>query len=163
VQILYSDEKMAAAARQAEAGVPVGEIVRRLDISDATVWKKRFDRVESSEIERLGQLGDDMRDENAHDSKRFDPPAQTRYSDEEIAAAVREAESGVPVAMLVRKLRISEATFSVWVKRFEGFQTSEICELRDKNAQLRRLAVDLALNRKICKTCAEKVPDNAHR
>jgi putative transposase len=150
---------MAAAARQAEAGVPVGEIVRKLDVSEATlyVWKKRFDRIETPEIENLGQLSDDMRDENAHDSKRFDPPAQTRYSDEEIAAAVREAKSGVPVAEIVRKLRISEATFSVWVKCFAGFQTSEIDDLRDENAQLRRLAAELARNRKVCKTCAGKV------
>jgi putative transposase len=161
VQILYSDEKMAAAARQAEAGVPVGEIVPKLDVSEATlyVWKKRFDRVETPAIEKLGQL----RDENAHDSKRVNPPAQTRYSDEEIAAAVREAKSGVPVAEIVRKLRISEATFSVWVKRFAGFQTSEICDLRDENAKLQRLAADLARNRKVCKTCAGTVEQYDNR
>jgi putative transposase len=143
---------MAAAARQAEADVPVGEIVRKLDVSEATlyVWKKRFDRAETPETDELGQLCDDMRDENAHDTKRLDPPAQTRYSDEEIAAAVRQAEAGVPVADIVRKLGISEATFSVWVKCFEGFHTPEICELRqlrDENTQLKRLAIDLALNR----------------
>jgi putative transposase len=157
---------MAAAARKAEAGVPVGEIARKLDVSEATlyVWKKRFDRVETPAIEKLGQLGDDMRDENAHDSRRFDPPAQTRYSDEEIAAAVHEAKSGVPVAEIVRKLRISEATFSVWVKRrFAGFQTSEINDLRDENAQLRRLAADLARNRKVCKTCAGTVEQYDNR
>ena len=119
------------------------------------LWQRRFVRVETLDIEDRIQLRDDMCDENAHDSKRSDPPAQTRYSDEDIAAAVRQAQSGVPVAEIVRKLRISEATFSVWIKRFEGFQTSEICELRDKNAQLRRLAADLALNRKVCKTCAQ--------
>jgi putative transposase len=153
---------MAAAARREEARVPVGEIVRKLDISEA-MWRKDYVRVETLDYEDLIQLSDDMCDENAHDSKRLDLPAQTRYSDEEIEAAVREAESGVPVAEIVRKLRISEATFSVWVKRFEGFQTSEICLLRDKNVQLRRLAADLALNRKVCKTCAEKVAEYDHR
>jgi putative transposase len=161
VQIRYSDEKMAAAARREEAGVPVGEIVRKLHISEA-MWRKDVVRVETLDIEDLIQLSDDMCDENAHDSKRLDPPAQTRYSDEEIAAAVRQAESGVPVAKIVHKLRISEATFSVWVKRFAGFQTSDICELRDENAQLRRLAADLARNRKVCKTCAGKVEEYDH-
>jgi putative transposase len=64
---------------------------------------------------------------------------QARYSDEMIAAAVHQAEAGVPVAELVRKLGISEATFYVWKKRFEGFETPEISELRqlrDENAQL---------------------------
>jgi putative transposase len=65
---------------------------------------------------------------------------QSHYSDEEIAAVVRQAEAGgVPVAEIVRKLGISEATFYVWKKRFEGFETPEISELRqlrDENAQL---------------------------
>lgn len=160
VQIRYSDEKMAAAARQAEAGVPVAEIVRQLDISEAMfyVWKNRFDRVEAPDIDEPGQLRDDMRDENAHDRKRLDPPAPTRYSDEEIAAAVREGQAGAPVAEIVRRLGISEATFSVWVKRCEAFQTpeNELRRLRDENAQLRQLAADLALNREVCKTCAER-------
>ena len=120
-------------------------------------------RVETLDIEDLIQLRDDMCDENAHDLKRLDPPTPTRYSDEEIEAAVREAESGVPVGEIVRKLRISEATFYVWAKRFEGFRTFEICDLRDENAQLRRLAGDLARNRKICKTCAAKVEEHDHR
>jgi putative transposase len=161
MQIWYSDEKVAAAARQAEAGVPVAEIVRKLDISEATLylWKKRFDRVETPKIDGLGQLRDEMRDENARDTKRLDPPAQTRYSDEQIAAAVRQAEAGVPVAEIVLKLGISEATLYVWVKRFVRFQTPEICELRqlrDENAQLRRLVADLARDRKACKTCSER-------
>jgi putative transposase len=85
---------------------------------------------------------------------------QSHYSDEEIAAVVRQAEAGgVPVAEIVRKLGISEATFYVWKKRFEGFETPEISELRqlrDENAQLRRLVADLTLNRPVCKTCSEK-------
>ena len=100
-----------------------------------------------------------MRDENAHDTKRRDPPAQTRYSDEEIAAAVRQAQVGVPVAEIVRKLGVSEATFYVWVKRFERFQTpesGELRQLRDENAQLKRLVADLKLNRQVCKVCSEK-------
>jgi transposase-like protein len=158
VQIWDFDEKMVAAARQAEAGVPVAEIVRELDIPAAMfhVWK-RFDRVEAPDIDELGQLRDDMRDENAHDTKRLDPPAPTRYSDGEISAAVRAAKAGVPVAEIVRKCGISEATFSVWVKRCERFQTpeNELSQLRAENAQLKRLATELALDLQVCKTCAE--------
>jgi putative transposase len=101
-----------------------------------------------------------MRDENAHDGKRLGPPVQARYSDEMIAAAVRQAEAGVPVAELVRKLGISEATFYVWKKRFEGVETpethDELGQLRDENAQLRRLVADLTIDRQVCKTCSEK-------
>jgi putative transposase len=164
MQMRYLDEKTAATARQEVAGVPVGDAVRKRDLSEAMLypWKSRSVSVETLEFEDLVQLSDDMCDENAHDSKRLWPPARTRYSDEDIEAAVREAESGVPVAEIVRKLRISEATFSVWVKRFESFQTS-IRELRDENARLRRLAADLAVNRKICKMCAREVSEIDHR
>jgi putative transposase len=137
----------------------MAEIVRQLDIFEAAfyVLKKHFDRVEALDIDELGQLRDDMRDENAHDAKRLDPPAPTRYSDEEIAAAVRSAEAGVPVPEIVRKLGISEATFSVWVKRCEGFRATEneLRQLRDENARLKKLAADLALNREVCRTCAD--------
>ena len=34
-----------------------------------------------------------------------------RYSDEQIAAALRQAEAGTPIADITRKLGISEATF----------------------------------------------------
>jgi putative transposase len=137
----------------------MAEIVRQLDIFEAAfyVLKKYFDRVEALDIEELGQLRDDMRDENAHDAKRLDPPAPTRYSDEEIAAAVRRAKAGVPVPEIVGKLGISEATFSVWVKRCEGLQATEneLSQLREENARLRALAADLALNREVCRTCVE--------
>ena len=39
---------------------------------------------------------------------------KSRYSDEQIAAALRQAEIGTPVADITRKLGISEATFYVW-------------------------------------------------
>jgi uncharacterized protein YjcR len=112
--------------------VPVAEIVRKLGSFEATfyVWKKRFERVETLELHELGQLRDEMRDENAHDEKRLGSRVQSRYSDEEIAGAVRQAEAGVPVAEIVRKLGISEATLFVWKKRFEGFEKPEISELR---------------------------------
>jgi putative transposase len=161
VQTRYSDEEIAAAVRQAEAGVPVAEIVRIFGISEARfyVWKKSFERVETPEIHELGQLRDEMRDENAHDRNPLGSPVQTRYSDEEIAAAVRQAEAGVPVAEIVRKFGISEATFYVWRKTVSrGSERPEIHEqLRDRNAQLKRLVDDLTLNRQACKTCSEKV------
>ena len=38
---------------------------------------------------------------------------KSRYSDEQIAAALRQAEIGTPVAEITRKLGVSEATFYV--------------------------------------------------
>ena len=48
---------------------------------------------------------------------------KSRYSDEQIAAALRQAEIGTPIADITRKLGISEATFYAWKKRFGSLGT----------------------------------------
>ena len=53
-----------------------------------------------------------------------------RYSAEQIAATLRQAEQGTPIPEITRKLGISEATFYVWKKRFGRLGTPEIRELR---------------------------------
>jgi putative transposase len=78
------------------------------------------------------------------------PVRKSRYSDEQIAAALRQAEIGTPVAEITRKLGISEATFYVWKKRFGTLGTPEIRELRqlrDENAKLKAVVADLTLDR----------------
>ena len=77
---------------------------------------------------------------------------KSRYSDEQIAAALRQAEIGTPVADITRKLGISEATFYVWKKRFGTLGTPEIRELRqlrDENAKLKTVVADLTLDRAV--------------
>jgi len=43
---------------------------------------------------------------------------KSRFSDEQVAHVLRQAEAGTPVAEIVRKLGISEATFYAWKKKF---------------------------------------------
>ena len=45
------------------------------------------------------------------------------FSEEQIAFALRQAESGTSVAEVIRKLGISEQTFYRWNKRFTGSST----------------------------------------
>ena len=54
----YSDEPLAFALRQAEAGTPVEEICRRMGVSEPTFyrWKKQFAGMGVAEIRRLKQL-----------------------------------------------------------------------------------------------------------
>ena len=42
------------------------------------------------------------------------------FTEEQIAFALRQAESGTSVAEIIRKLGISEQTFYRWKKRFAG-------------------------------------------
>ena len=77
---------------------------------------------------------------------------KSRYSDEQIAAALRQAEIGTSVADITRKLGISEATFYVWKKRFGSLGTPEIRELRqlrDENTRLKQVVADLTLDRNV--------------
>jgi putative transposase len=75
---------------------------------------------------------------------------QKRYTDEQIAFALRQAESGTAVAEIYRKLGVSEPTFYRWKKQFAGMGTVEIRRLKqleEENAKLKRLVADLSLDK----------------
>jgi transposase-like protein len=52
-----------------------------------------------------------------------------RYSEEQIAFALRQAESGTPVEEICRKLGVPEPTFYRWKKQFAGMGVAEILQL----------------------------------
>jgi putative transposase len=73
-----------------------------------------------------------------------------RYTDEQIAFALRQAESGTAVAEICRKLGVSEPTFYRWKKQFAGMGTVEIRRLKqleEEKAKLKRLVADLSLDK----------------
>lgn len=75
---------------------------------------------------------------------------QKRYTDEQIAFALRQAESGTAVADICRKLGVSEPTFYRCKKQFAGMGTVEIRRLKqleEENAKLKRLVADLSLDK----------------
>jgi putative transposase len=77
---------------------------------------------------------------------------RSRFSDEKIAYALRQAEGGTPVADVCRQMGVSEATFYVWKRKYAHLGTSEIRELRqlrEENAKLKRLVADLSLDKHI--------------
>ena len=45
---------------------------------------------------------------------------KSKFTDEQIAFALRQAETGTRVAEVCRKMSISEATFYTWKKKFGG-------------------------------------------
>jgi putative transposase len=75
---------------------------------------------------------------------------QKRYTDEQIAFALRQAESGTAVAEICRKLGVSEPTFYRWKKQFAGMGTVEIRRLKqleEENAKLKRRVAALSLDK----------------
>jgi putative transposase len=77
---------------------------------------------------------------------------KSRYTEEQIAFALRQAEGGTPVADVCRQMGVSEASFYVWKKKYGRLGITEIRELRqlrDENARLKRLVADLTLDNHI--------------
>jgi putative transposase len=77
---------------------------------------------------------------------------KSRYTEEQIAFALRQAEGGTPVADVCRQMGVSEASFYVWKKKYGKLGLTEIRELRqlrDENARLTRLVADLTLDKHI--------------
>ena len=84
---------------------------------------------------------------------------KSRYSEEQIAMALRQAEGGTPVGAICRKLGVTEATFCRWKKRFGSLGVPELRELRqlrDENRRLKGLVADLSLDRTILQEALRK-------
>ena len=75
-----------------------------------------------------------------------------RFTEEQIAYALRQAEGGTPVVDVCRQLGVSEASFYLWKKKYGKLGMTEIREmrqLRDENARLKRLVAELTLDKHI--------------
>ena len=73
-----------------------------------------------------------------------------RFTNEQIAFALRQAENGATVDGVCRKMGVSEPTFCRWKKQFVGIGLPEIRRLKqleDENSKLKRLVADLMLDR----------------
>jgi putative transposase len=81
------------------------------------------------------------------------------HTEEQILAALRQAESGTTVADICRNVGISEQTFYVWKRKYAGLGLSELRELRqlrEENTKLKRLVADLSLDRHMLQEIVRK-------
>lgn len=73
-----------------------------------------------------------------------------RYTDEQISFALRQAELGVSIEEICRRMGISEPTFYRWKKKFAGMGVAEIRRLKqleEENRKLKQLVADLSLDK----------------
>ncbi len=71
-----------------------------------------------------------------------------RFSIEQIAAVLKQAEAGMPVAELIRHVGISEQTFYRWRNKFGGIDVADARRLKDlesENERLKRLIAEQLL------------------
>jgi putative transposase len=75
---------------------------------------------------------------------------KSRYTDEQIAFALRQAETGTPVKEVIRKMGIAEQTFYRWKKLYGGLGASEVRRLKqleEENRRLKQMVADLSLDK----------------
>jgi putative transposase len=84
---------------------------------------------------------------------------RTRYTEEQIAFALRQAEAGTPVVEVARKRGVSEQTFYRWKKKYGGMGVGEVRRLRqleEENGKLRQLVADLSLDKRMLQDVLSK-------
>jgi putative transposase len=65
-----------------------------------------------------------------------------RFSVEQIAAILKQAELGTPIAELIRQVGISEQTFYQWKRKFIGLEVDQAEQLKrmaEENSRLKRI------------------------
>ena len=84
---------------------------------------------------------------------------RTRYSEEQIAFALRQAESGTPVTEVCRKMGVTERSFYRWKRKYAGMGVAELRRLKlleDENRRLKQLVADLALDKEMLQDVLRK-------
>jgi len=77
---------------------------------------------------------------------------KSRFTEEQIAFALRQAEGGVTIREVCRKMGVSEQTYFRWKKKFAGMGVAEVRRLKqleEENRKLKQLVADLSLDRQI--------------
>lgn len=75
---------------------------------------------------------------------------KSKFTEEQIAFGLKQAESGTTVEEICRKMGISQATFYAWRKKFGGLGVAELRRLRqleEENRKLKQLVADLSLDK----------------
>lgn len=84
---------------------------------------------------------------------------KSRFTESQIVAVLKEAESGVPVQEVCRKHGISDATYYNWKSKYGGMEASDLRRMKElelENQKLKRMYADMALENRALKDLIEK-------
>ena len=76
----------------------------------------------------------------------------SKFTEEQIAFALKQADTGTQVKEVIRKMGITEQTFYRWKKKYGGMMPSDLRKLRqleEENRQLKKLVADLSLDKQM--------------
>jgi putative transposase len=77
---------------------------------------------------------------------------KSKFTEEQIAFALRQVDTGTKVPELCRQLGISQATFYAWRKKYGGLGLAELRRLKQlehENHRLKQLVADLSLDKEM--------------
>ena len=77
---------------------------------------------------------------------------KSKFTEQQIAFALQQAENGTTVAEGCRKMGSAEATFYRWKQLYGGLMPSEVKKLRqleEENTRLRKVVADLTLDKEM--------------
>lgn len=84
---------------------------------------------------------------------------ESKFAEQQIAAALRQVETGTKVKDVIRQLGITEQTFYRWKRKFGGLGPSELRKLRlleEENRKLKSMVADLSLDKAMLQEVIEK-------
>ncbi|MGB8738972.1 MAG: IS3 family transposase [Xanthobacteraceae bacterium] len=84
---------------------------------------------------------------------------KSRFTEEQIAHALRQAETGTPVTAVCRAMGVSEQAFYRWKKQYGGLAVNELRRLKqleEENRRLKQLVADLSLDKLMLQDVLQK-------
>ena len=84
---------------------------------------------------------------------------KSRFTETQIVAILKEADSGMLVKDICRKHGISDATYYNWKSKYGGMSASDLKRMKEMErelSQLKRMYADMALENKALKDLIEK-------
>jgi putative transposase len=84
---------------------------------------------------------------------------RSRFTEEQIVAALKEHEAGTSPKELCRRLGIANETLYNWKRKYGGMDVSDARRLRqleEENSRLKRLVADLSLDNRALKDVLSK-------
>ncbi len=82
-----------------------------------------------------------------------------RFAVEQIVAVLKQAEAGLPVAELIRKVGITEQTYYRWKKAYDSLEADQVRQLRqlqEENGRLKQLVAELTLDKAMLQGVVKK-------
>ena len=84
---------------------------------------------------------------------------KSQYTESQIVAILKEADTGMKVAEVCRKHGISQPTYYNWKSKYGGLSVSELKRTKELEAELsklKRMYADLAMENDAIKSLLEK-------